>query len=60
MHWDLEPRFALTLTRNLTLTLHSSMKIKIRIKSKKSSAKSETGARFMEIALLSRMIFEDF
>src|SRR5437867_1996296 len=48
MHWDHEPRVCLTLTRNLTLTLRSSIKIKIRIKIKKSSAKSETGARFME------------
>ena len=38
MHWDPEPRFCLTLTRNLTLTLRSS--IKSRIKSKKSSVAS--------------------
>src|SRR5881296_1219089 len=49
--WDHEHRVSLHLIRNLTLTLRSSMKIKIRIKSKKASAKSETGAKFMESLL---------
>src|SRR6266516_333640 len=36
MHWDHDPRFCLTLTRNLTLTLRSSIKNRIKSKSKKS------------------------
>src|SRR5438093_9160447 len=43
VHWDHEPRFCLTLTRNHTLTLRSSIKSRIKIKSKKSSAESARG-----------------
>src|SRR5438132_390984 len=41
--WDHEPRFCLTLTRNLTLTLRSSIKSRSKSKSKKSSAESAGG-----------------
>ena len=57
IHWDHEPRFCPTLTRNLTLTLPSSIKSrsKSKSKSKKSSAESAGGVflttRFMESPL---------